>query len=140
MIKMLSLLKAEQLVMSGRSHEAVPLLRQQIDGKEPFQIHVGLRDALLAAGEKKQALAENEWLASRRGLAYIEPIGGLVFQATNVADSNLAILRTTEILSSMGQEEMARQKADTFRRTSQQQSLPSYLALRLVATEPASKQ
>ncbi|QNH19417.1 putative peptide modification system cyclase [Xanthomonas sp. GW] len=139
MIKMLSLLKAEQLVMSGRSHEAVPLLRQQIDGKEPFQIHVGLRDALLAAGEKKQALAENEWLASRRGLAYIEPIGGLVFQATNVADSNLAILRTTEILSSMGQGEMARQKADTFRRA-WQQSLPSYLALRLVATEPASKQ
>jgi hypothetical protein len=64
----------------------------------------------------------------------------LVFQAANVADSNLAILGTTEILSSMGQEEMARQKADTFRRTSQQQSLPSYLALRLVATEPASKQ
>ncbi|MBB5886122.1 putative peptide modification system cyclase [Xanthomonas sp. LMG 8992] len=140
MTKLLSLLRAQQLIDSGKPAGAVALLREQIDGREPYQLHVSLRDALLATGEKKQALAENDWLVARRGLAYIEPTGGLVLQSMNVADANLAVLSITEILASLGQTDQARQKAETFRRAWAGQALPTYLAVRLATTEPASKQ
>ncbi|MEI2457063.1 putative peptide modification system cyclase [Lysobacter firmicutimachus] len=85
--KLLRIAYAEQARLGGDPQRAVRELRALLDGSEPFQARVALRDALLAAGRAEEAASENRWIADHRGRAYAEPIGGQVYLAMNVADA-----------------------------------------------------
>ncbi|KRD28581.1 MULTISPECIES: putative peptide modification system cyclase [unclassified Lysobacter] len=139
-IKLLSVAKAEQLRLSGKPAEAVALLSREVDGSEPFQLRVALRDALRDAGKAEEALKQDRWLAAHRGLAYIEPLGGQALQAMSVADASLAPLDAAERLVGLGRPDEARREAEAFRRAWASETLPPYLMRRLDATLPASKQ
>lgn len=88
--KLLQVARAEQLRLAGKPEEAIRELRGLSDGSEPFQAHVALRDALLAAGRKDEAATETRWIAAHRGRAYADPAGGQVYLAMNVADASAA--------------------------------------------------
>lgn len=85
--KLLRVAYAEQARLGGDPQRAVRELRALLDGSEPFQARVALREALLAAGRGDEAARENQWIAEHRGRAYAEPFGGQVFVAMNVADA-----------------------------------------------------
>lgn len=139
-IKLLTVAKAEQLRLGGKPAEAAVLLTREIDGSEPFQLHVALRDALRDAGKAEEALKQDRWLAAHRGLAYIEPLGGQALQSMSVADASLAPLDAAERLAGLGRPDEARREAEAFRRAWASETLPPYLMRRLDATLPASKQ
>ena len=88
--KLLQVARAEQLRLAGKPEEAIGELRGLNDGSEPFQAHVALRDALLAAGRNDEAAAETRWIAAHRGRAYADPAGAQVYLAMNVADASAA--------------------------------------------------
>ena len=94
--KLLQVARAEQLRLEDKPAAAVDILRTLIDGTEPFQAHVALRDSLRAAGREDEAAKQDRWIAEHRGRAYIEAIGGQVFQAMNVGDAMLAAKAANE--------------------------------------------
>ena len=139
-LKLLVVVQAEQLRLAGKRGKSIENLRELMDGSEPYQAHVALRDSLRAEGRDAEALRENRWLAAHRGRAYSDPAGGQVFQAMNVADTTLAHLDAAELLLRMGRKGEARLEAEAFRRAWPEKVLPDYLRRRLDATLPASKQ
>ncbi|XTQ94479.1 putative peptide modification system cyclase [Xanthomonas sacchari] len=132
--------KAEKLRLMKAPDQAVSYLSTKIDGNEPFQMHVALRDALYAAGQYKQALQQDYWIARHRGLAYAEPFGGQAFQSMNIADCTLAHLSSARTWGAMGDAQQARQSLSSFRRDWPIDRLPDYFLRRLESTSPASKQ
>jgi putative peptide modification system cyclase len=58
-------------------------LQPLVDGREPFQTRVALRDALAAAGDEAGAAQQAQWMAAHRGLAVAE-LEGLPLQLPNV--------------------------------------------------------
>jgi putative peptide modification system cyclase len=60
-----------------------PCLQALVDGREPFQTRVALRDALAAAGDEAGAARQAEWLAAHRGLAVSE-LEGIPLQIPNL--------------------------------------------------------
>jgi putative peptide modification system cyclase len=88
--QLLAMVRANQKRFDATPDEAVADLSRLVDGTEQFQVHVALRDALLASGRPKDALVESQWLARSRGLAYAEQAGAYVMQPLNVADTTAA--------------------------------------------------
>lgn len=88
--QLLVMVRANQKRFDATPAVAVAELSRLLDGSEQFQVHVALRDALLAAGREKDALRENDWLKRNRGLAYAEQAGAYVMQPLNVADTTAA--------------------------------------------------
>jgi putative peptide modification system cyclase len=137
--KLFAIVDAVQLHLAGDTDAAIAKLRMQINGQELFQTHVALRDALRAKGEWSEALKENEWLLSHRGLAYVEAAGNMALQSLNVSDANLARLNAAELLKAAGRSSDSRDQADAFR-LAWEAELPRHLRRRLDATLPDSKQ
>ncbi|AJC46680.1 putative peptide modification system cyclase [Xanthomonas sacchari] len=132
--------KAEKLRLMKAPDQAIASLATRIDGTEPFQMHIALRDALYAAGQYTQALKQDDWIARHRGLAYAEPFGGQAFQSMNIADCTLAHLSSARTWGAMGDAQQARQSLSSFRRDWPVDRLPDYFLRRLESTSPASKQ
>jgi GrpB-like predicted nucleotidyltransferase (UPF0157 family) len=81
------MVRANQKRFDATPGKAATELSRLVDGSEQFQLHVALRDALLAAGRPKDALVESQYLRRSRGLAYAEQAGAYVMQPLNVADA-----------------------------------------------------
>ena len=122
--------EAEALVASGKSREAIRLLEAQLTGNEQYQTRVALFRAYLAAGDSRQALVQSQWLQSHRGLAYIELGCAQCQQVLNVADGNLSVLSTAELLKASGRIDESRQELARFDRVWPPSLLPDYLRVR----------
>jgi putative peptide modification system cyclase len=133
-----AVLDAERLRLKGRSGEAIRLLAPLVDGSERYQTRVALAEAYAASGKHALALKQTRWLANNRGLAYIEQGCGQCMQPLNVADSNLAILRSAELLIRLGQPHEARKMLQEFDRRWPIENLPAYLRTRRDRTSVAS--
>ena len=82
-----TMLAADDARLRGQPRQAIALLREKMDGSEHFQLHVALRDALLAAGDQVGAAREQGWLAQNRGRVISDPTGGQVFMPMNIVDT-----------------------------------------------------
>ncbi|WP_421571087.1 putative peptide modification system cyclase [Stenotrophomonas sp. PD6] len=73
----------------GRSEpqKAVALLRPMMDGSEPVQARVALREAYRLLGDGEQFQKQNEWLFENRGRAIAEVANTQLMQALNVHDT-----------------------------------------------------
>ncbi|WP_396616133.1 putative peptide modification system cyclase [Lysobacter soli] len=92
-----AIVKARQALNAGDADKAIEQLTPYLSGKERYQTRVALMDAYLKAGRTKDALTQARWLESNRGRAYIELDCGHCLQALNVADSNSARKRASEL-------------------------------------------
>ena len=118
---------------SGHAGDALAKLKAQLDGSELCLTHVALMDAYAASGENAAALAEARWLAAHRGRAYAEYGAHQYLTAFNVAQSDLALLRASELALALGGKDEARKALDQFRQTWPQAELPAALMLRVNA-------
>lgn len=84
--QLLDIIEATTMIHAGQGEKAVLRLSRWIDGTEMFQLHVALRDAYQASGKSDASSAEEQWLESNRGRAYIEDAGNFILQAQNVRD------------------------------------------------------
>ena len=133
-----AVVRAEDARLSGRPLEALKLLQQFVAGHERYQTHVALREAYADAGDNSAAIEQSQWLQRRRGLAYIELECGHCLQTLNVADSNIAVLRESELLSRSGKSAEARKVLARFDRLWPAETLPVYLRKRHSAVATAS--
>jgi len=131
---------AGQERLSGKPEAAIRRLRTLLTGHELYQSRAALMEAYAAAGQPEQALIQARWLASHRGLAYIEPVGAQSLQPLNVADSRLAQLRAAEFLNQLGRSDEARKEAQAFLAACPPKLLPAYFFSRVETILPASKQ
>ena len=99
---------------SGEPRGALAILKPLVNGSELYITHVALMDAYADAHENASTLIEADWLMEHRGQAYIEEGMKLMLVPFNVAESNLALLRSAEILNSTGRRVEAKQALTTF--------------------------
>ena len=111
--KLLAVAQAELARAGGKPDEAVRTLRATLDGSELYLAHVVLMDAYSAQGDNAAALAEARWLADHRGRAYAE-YSVLQTIPLNVAESNIAVLRSAELSLALGRKDEARRSLDAF--------------------------
>ena len=134
---MLAVAQAELARAQGRAGDAIALLKNRIDGTELCVTHLALMDAYLAAGDKKAALAEAEWLASHRGRAYVEYGAERMLMPFNVVQSDLALLRAAELSLELGQQAEAARHLSAFRKAWPQADSLRFVSARLQALQDA---
>ena len=78
---------AMQEIGKDAPQKAVALLRPLMDGSEPVQAHVTLREAYRLLGDGEQLQQQNEWLFENRGRAIAEVANTQLMQALNVHDT-----------------------------------------------------
>ena len=128
-----AVLRANDLRLSGKSSEALAILKPMVDGTEPLQAHVALLEAYAAAGQVDEALAEARWLAANRGRAYSELGCAYCQQPLNVADTTLAHLREAELHVVRRNSAQARRALDAFDHAWRAEALPDHLRVRRAA-------
>jgi len=84
----------------------VECLRQLIDGREFYQAHVALADAMLAAGHFRDALEQTDWLLGQRGAAVAE-LEDWPLQLPNLVDANRAYLVAAAAAIELGEPDLA---------------------------------
>lgn len=126
-----ALARAELARHHGDATAALALLRARVDGSELYLLHVGLRDAQLAAGALAEAAREAQWLTEHRGRAYAEFNAEQMLKALNAAESNLAVLSEAEIAQQQGNAELALQKLRSFLQLWPEAELPAPLQQRV---------
>ncbi|HEY0179768.1 MAG TPA: putative peptide modification system cyclase, partial [Dokdonella sp.] len=115
--RMLAVAKAELACAVGTPDEAIRGLRAQpLDGNELLLTHVALMDAYAAAGDAAAAREQADWLAQRRGRAYAEPNSDWVLRPFNVVQADLALLRSAELSTQLGDRAAAQASLDAFRK------------------------
>jgi hypothetical protein len=95
--------------------------------------------AFAADGNWPAAMAEADWLATRRGRAYVEFNYWDMFAAVNVAESNLALLDAAEFATRLGQSKLAQAKLTAFLRAWPHAETLAFLQPRLKALRAAPK-
>ncbi|QSX74430.1 putative peptide modification system cyclase [Lysobacter arenosi] len=95
--ELLVVVRAQKARLDGNTDEAVKLLLPLLTGRERFQTRAALMDAYLDAGQSDLAMEQAQWLRQHRGLAYVELECGHCLQALNVADSNRAARKESEL-------------------------------------------
>lgn len=78
---------AMQEIGRGAPQQAVALLQPMMDGSEPVQAHVALREAYRLLGDGEQFQKQNEWLFENRGRAIAEVANTQLMQPLNVHDT-----------------------------------------------------
>ncbi len=78
---------AMQEIGRGVPQQAVALLQPMMDGSEPVQAHVALREAYRLLGDGEQFQKQNEWLFENRGRAIAEVANTQLMQPLNVHDT-----------------------------------------------------
>jgi hypothetical protein len=94
--------------------EAIAPLVALRDGSELYATHVALKDAYLANGNTRDALAEARWLADHRGRAYLEINSLQILQTRNIAESNIALLTAAELEHTLGDDDAAKKDFAAF--------------------------
>jgi len=87
---LLDLVQARHALLANQPEKAIALLQPLLDGNEPYQARVAMLEARLMAGQDQEAMAQAQWLAGRRGLAYAEFGCAWCQQLANVVDAGRA--------------------------------------------------
>jgi hypothetical protein len=133
-----TVIRANDERLAGHPEEALSQLKPLLTGHELFQTRQALFETYLALSRPQEALDQSHWLRAKRGLAYAELVGYQSQQILNVADSNLAALRTAELLRRTGMEQEARREATSFDRLWPRATLPAYWRERRAALDASS--
>jgi putative peptide modification system cyclase len=109
--------KAEIERESGKPQDALATLKPLVNGSELYITHVALMDAYADVHDNANALDEAHWLSSHRGRAYVE--GDMIFTLTpfNVAQSNLALLRSAEFSNTLNDKASMQRFLSSFEHT-----------------------
>jgi uncharacterized protein HemY len=112
---MAAILDAEISLAQGQPQQAVSRLDALVaSGAEPYASHSVRLRAYLEAKRWDDATHETDWLISHRGLAYVELNNGYLWQATNVAESDLALLTAAKLAERAGQKELTKRRRAAF--------------------------
>ncbi|WP_158497819.1 putative peptide modification system cyclase [Pseudoxanthomonas suwonensis] len=84
--KLLTVVRANQMRLEGRSNDGANLLRPQLDGSEFVQARVVMRELKRASGSSRDVLEQEDWLRAHRGQALAEVAITQLMQPLNVAD------------------------------------------------------
>ena len=127
----LQVLKARDLMASGKSARALEGLASTLGQHESFQLRVALMEAYIAEADPEAALRQANWMVAHRGWAYAEYGGcGWCGQSLNLIDANLARLAKIELLAQLGRREEARKELESFDGYWKNRMLPDYLRTR----------
>ena len=127
---LLAMVKAEVACSKGHPETATALLAPLVDGNELYLTHLTLLDAYSSQNDRPAALREADWLASHRGRAYGEYGAQQFLTGFNIAQSNIALLRVSEMKFAEGDSNGARDAFQQFIRQWPQANLPAALAKR----------
>lgn len=83
--KLLTVVRANQMRLEGRSAEGMALLRSQLDGSEFVQARVVMRELERESGDAAAALEQEQWLQAHRGQALAEVAINQLMQPLNAA-------------------------------------------------------
>jgi putative peptide modification system cyclase len=111
---MLAIARAELALQAKSTPRALALLRARLGGGELAMVHSMLLRTYRQDQAYADALREAEWLASRRGRAYVEWSSDFLLQPMNVLESDLALLESAEIASAAGDPGLARRQLEKF--------------------------
>jgi putative peptide modification system cyclase len=84
--KLLTVVRANQMRLEGRSGDGINLLRSQFDGSEFVQARVVMRELEQESGGPAAAMEQEQWLRKHRGQALAEVAINQLMQPLNVAD------------------------------------------------------
>ena len=124
----LAIAQAQIACAKSECKEAIAPLVALRDGSELYATHVALKDAYLANGNKREALAEARWLAGHRGRAYLEINSLQILQTRNVAESNIALLTAAELEHALGDDDAAKKDFAAFAAAWPVATLPKSIA------------
>ncbi|QBB69006.1 putative peptide modification system cyclase [Pseudolysobacter antarcticus] len=133
---MLVIAQAELARNSGKSEDAINLLKAELKGTELYLTHVALRDAYVTASKYESALTESGWLAEHRGRAYEEYNNLEALQPLNIAESNLALLHKAELSSKLGRKEKSLEYMADFRKAWPNANQLAFLSQRINSLSP----
>jgi len=111
---LLDVARAEIERASGKPENALAILKKLVNGSELYITHVALMEAYADAHNQAAALTEAQWLSTHRGRAYFESNMQLMLEPFNVAESDLALLRASELSNALGNESDARRSLTEF--------------------------
>jgi putative peptide modification system cyclase len=115
LVQMRQVLLAEQERLNGTPQHAVERLAQIAKSENALiPVHQALARAARAAGDKKLALSEAQWLMTRRGRAFVEVGVGDLQTPINVVDSTLVYLDAAELYQLLGDNDKARESLAKF--------------------------
>jgi putative peptide modification system cyclase len=83
----LQVVLAQQLAAEGDHDGAISQILPLLEGGEPVQARVVLREAFRAKGDQKEVSIQDSWLLEHRGQAFAEVAASQVMQVLNVADT-----------------------------------------------------
>ena len=137
--ELIAVVRAERARIAGKPEDAIQSLSRFLTGSERYQTRVALQEAYLAAGKNESAITQSRWLQQHRGLAYVEGQCGHCAQAMNVADSNIAILRESELLKRIKKNTEADKTLQRFDQLWLTETLPDHLRVRRSLLSKASR-
>jgi putative peptide modification system cyclase len=111
---MAATLDAELALQSGQSKRAIEILQAANTGTEIYFLHVLLARAYSDVGRHEDALRESDWLVANRGRAYAEGNPNSLWQPTDIAESDIALLSAAEQALAGGHKDIARQRLKAF--------------------------
>jgi hypothetical protein len=101
---------------TGQPQDAIDRLSLAVEThRATYAAHAVLLRALIASGDVARARTEAAWIASHRGQAYGEYGHEFMWQATNVVESNLALLAAHQLAAEAGDFEAAESNMEAFR-------------------------
>ncbi len=106
--------RAEIASAEKKPGEAIAILEKRINGRELYVTHLALMDAYRKTGRLPKAQDASKWLSLRRGQAYTEVGAEWLMTPFNVAQSNLALLRGSEMARADGQVDLANRLQQQF--------------------------
>lgn len=127
LVELRDVVQARQRLNAGDAKAAIRLLESHITSSSRYQTRVALMEAYAAAKADDKVAAQAQWLATHRGLAYIEYGCFQCRQTLNVADSTMASLHAARAYAQAKRPAEARQLLATFDRLWPMASLPAYL-------------
>ena len=137
LVQMQEILRAHLDRLQGHPKAAIQRLRVLTARPDALvHAHSALLQALQATGDDVGALAQANWLASHRGLAYMDFSGGGSLQLIAVADTTLAHLDAAEAWLRRGNLGSATKEREAFLRAWPQAQLPPPIQERLVRLRP----
>ncbi|UNK58578.1 putative peptide modification system cyclase [Pseudoxanthomonas daejeonensis] len=112
-----AVMRARRAANDGKPKVAIEILQPLMDDTEPVQARVALMEAHMLAGNREEALANANWLASHRGRSYGEYGCSWCQQPLNVVDSRLAQAHIAALKSDAGDQDVLRRRMDAQRST-----------------------
>lgn len=133
-----AMLEAALATREGHADQAIARLAPLHGGSELYYSHAVLMRAFAAAHRYEDGLAEADWLAAHRGMAYAEYNSDYALNALDIVHSNLALLFAAEYALQAGKPDLARTRLAAFRRAWPGAAQLDFLRMRLARLDAAT--